>query len=248
MTIDAFRCSDASEGRDEPLHGTASFVRRWLLLEQPGPWGRNALMESRIPKQKARELWKRARAAGVRIVLVRRGVRQASKTRQCYFARTDDRGMELSHLALDSFEALLEVDLAPLQKGNPIVGATTRTEPLFLVCTHGRHDACCSIRGNPVSRLACAVPGMEAWECSHIGGDRFAANLVCFPHGIYYGRVALHDVVPLMPKGRSHSIITEAAAVIRSRSRQRSISPGARAGRWPWTASPLWVTQSRTGA
>jgi hypothetical protein len=198
LTIDAFRCSDASEGRDEPLHGTASFVRRWLLLEQPGPWGRNALMESRIPKQKARELWKRARAAGVRIVLVRRGVRQASKTRQCYFARTDDRGMELSHLALDSFEALLEVDLAPLREGTPIVGATTRTEPLFLVCTHGRHDACCSIRGNPVSRLACAVPGMEAWECSHIGGDRFAANLVCFPHGIYYGRVALHDVVPLM--------------------------------------------------
>jgi sucrase/ferredoxin-like protein len=29
----------------------------------------------------------------------------------------------------------------------------------------------------------------RTWECSHIGGDRFAANLLCFPHGIYYGWV-----------------------------------------------------------
>jgi hypothetical protein len=28
-----------------------------------------------------------------------------------------------------------------------------------------------------------------AWECSHIGGDRFAGNLVCFPHGLYFGRL-----------------------------------------------------------
>jgi hypothetical protein len=27
------------------------------------------------------------------------------------------------------------------------------------------------------------------WECSHIGGDRFAGNLVCFPHGLYFGRL-----------------------------------------------------------
>ncbi|MEA2461832.1 MAG: hypothetical protein QOH90_2009, partial [Actinomycetota bacterium] len=76
--------------------------------------------------------------------------------------------------------------------------------PLILVCTHGRHDACCSVRGNQVSRLACnAYPGL-AWECSHIGGDRFAANVVCFPHGVYYGRVGpaeLVDVVEAYGKG-----------------------------------------------
>ena len=26
------------------------------------------------------------------------------------------------------------------------------------------------------------------WECSHIGGDRFAATMLLFPHGINYGR------------------------------------------------------------
>jgi hypothetical protein len=27
------------------------------------------------------------------------------------------------------------------------------------------------------------------WECSHIGGDRFAANLVVLPDSLYFGRV-----------------------------------------------------------
>ena len=27
------------------------------------------------------------------------------------------------------------------------------------------------------------------WQCSHVGGDRFAANVLCFPHGLSYGRV-----------------------------------------------------------
>ena len=79
-----------------------------------------------------------------------------------------------------------------------MAGAVEQQDPLFLACTHGRHDKCCSIRGNQVSRIACAKPGADAWECSHIGGDRFAANLVCFPHGIYYGRVGISDVAHLM--------------------------------------------------
>jgi hypothetical protein len=33
------------------------------------------------------------------------------------------------------------------------------------------------------------VHGDRAWEVSHIGGDRFAGNLVCFPHGLYFGRL-----------------------------------------------------------
>ncbi len=198
MTADAFRCADAATARDEPLYGTASFVRRWLLVEQPGSWGPDALLQSGLPERGARELRRRARAAGVRVVLIRRGVRMSSARRQCYFIRTEDCDRYLAHLTLDRFEDLLDVDLSPLGNGGAITEASEREEPLFLVCTHGRHDACCSIRGNQVSRIACADPDADAWECSHIGGDRFAANLVCFPHGIYYGRVAPEDVMRLM--------------------------------------------------
>ena len=27
----------------------------------------------------------------------------------------------------------------------------------------------------------------DTWECSHLGGDRFAGTMVVFPHGLYYG-------------------------------------------------------------
>ena len=61
--------------------------------------------------------------------------------------------------------------------------------PLYLVCAHGRHDPCCAIRGRPVAEaLAAARPG-AVWECSHVGGDRFAANLVALPHGLFYAHV-----------------------------------------------------------
>ena len=192
------RCADASEARGEPLYGTASYVQRWLLLEQPGSWGRDALAQSGLPESVARELRRRAQDARIRVVLIRRAVRFASKGRQCYFVNTEPHASVLSHMTLGDPADLLDVDLTPLVSGGVIAEAQTRTEPLFLVCTHGKRDACCSIRGNQVSRVACAQPGMDAWESAHIGGDRFAANVVCFPHGVYYGRVSSADVAGLM--------------------------------------------------
>jgi hypothetical protein len=40
--------------------------------------------------------------------------------------------------------------------------------------------------------LARALPApgpADVWECSHLGGDRFAANVLVLPHGFYYGQV-----------------------------------------------------------
>ncbi|HWL65826.1 MAG TPA: sucrase ferredoxin [Actinomycetota bacterium] len=191
-----FRCADAAEARDEPLYGTASQVRRWLLLEHPGSWGSDAITQSKLPQ--GVELNRRASEAGIRIVLIRRGIRFSAGARRCYFLRTEEGSLYQSTMTLDRVDDLLDIDLTPLRDGRPIVEAKHHPTPIFLVCTHGKHDACCSIRGNLVSRVACAEPQWDAWECSHIGGDRFAANVVCFPHGLYYGRVRPHKVVRLM--------------------------------------------------
>ncbi|HZK51897.1 MAG TPA: sucrase ferredoxin [Actinomycetota bacterium] len=191
-----FRCADAAEARDEPLYGTASQVRRWLLLEHPGPWGSDAITQSKLPH--GVELYRRAGAAGIRVVLIRRGARFSAAKRRCYFLRTEEGGLHQSSMTLDRVDDLLDIDLTPLRDGGSIAEAKDHPTPIFLVCTHGKHDACCSIRGNLVSRVACAEPRWDAWECSHIGGDRFAANVVCFPHGLYYGRVRPQNVVRLM--------------------------------------------------
>jgi (2Fe-2S) ferredoxin len=87
--------------------------------------------------------------------------------------------------------------------------------PAYLVCTHARHDACCAIRGRPVAAALAALRPEQTWECSHTGGDRFAANVVVLPHGLYYGTVtparvpdlvAAHEqdrIVPDLLRGRS---------------------------------------------
>jgi hypothetical protein len=67
--------------------------------------------------------------------------------------------------------------------------STPSTEPIYLVCTHGRHDTCCAIRGRPVAAVLSAAHPDRTWECSHIGGDRFAANVVVLPHSLFYGHV-----------------------------------------------------------
>lgn len=55
------------------------------------------------------------------------------------------------------------------------------------MCTHGKHDQCCAVRGRAVARHIAARYPVETWECSHVGGDRFAANLIVLPSGTYYG-------------------------------------------------------------
>lgn len=60
---------------------------------------------------------------------------------------------------------------------------------LYLVCTHGKHDPCCALRGRPVAAAMAQVRPGQVWECSHIGGERFAANVLLLPSGLVYGRV-----------------------------------------------------------
>jgi hypothetical protein len=86
---------------------------------------------------------------------------------------------------------------------------------VLLVCTHGRHDRCCAVRGRPVAHALEQRWPDTTWECSHVGGDRFAANVVVLPSGIYLGRVeptSAADVVGALLDG------TLPAGLVRGRS------------------------------
>lgn len=186
----AERCAEACARRGDPLVATASPVHRWLLVEQPGPWGRDAVRQSRLDRTVADVLAAKASAAGARLVLIRRpGPVAVGRPRQC--ALVDSRpGHEGVWWADVSHPAALErLSVADLRAGE------RSTDPVFLVCTHGRHDPCCAIRGRPVAAALSAGWPLRTWECSHVGGDRFAANLVVLPHGFYFGRVLPKDAI-----------------------------------------------------
>ncbi|HEV3398765.1 MAG TPA: hypothetical protein VG693_05690 [Actinomycetes bacterium] len=58
--------------------------------------------------------------------------------------------------------------------------------------------------GRPAALALQASHGELIWESSHVGGDRFAGNLVCLPGGHYFGRVGPAEaerVVGLHRKG-----------------------------------------------
>jgi hypothetical protein len=185
---EAASCSARSLAAEEPLIGTASRYRSWLMIEQPGPWGHDALVESGFPPDvgmRLRDLGARLR---MRVLLIKRRARPwPAASRRCFVAHTGQVERAMRTFEIEHPDRLLGMDLATLSRerfadvGDPVDG------PLFLVCTHGKHDPCCARRGAPLYRALAERP--DAWECTHIGGDRFAGNLVCFPHGVYYGRV-----------------------------------------------------------
>ena len=183
-----FRCATSSHSRAEPLHGTASTVRAFLLVESPGPWGVDALRDGRLPLQVRDQLGRRTRERGVRPLMIRRHGRSTPSGVRVFAAYADADRPWCETATLDHPAQILDLDLASLGAGRS-PGLAPHEAPVFLVCTHGRHDVCCAELGRPVAAaLASAVPE-QTWEVSHIGGDRFAGNVLVLPEGLYYGRL-----------------------------------------------------------
>jgi hypothetical protein len=179
-------CSDLSRDNSEPLFATASRIDRWLLVEYRGLWGRDLLPGSGLSDQVKRRL--RDLVAAVprtRLLFIRRPDRRRSPEFYAFVANSTEVGASLHGRALDAHEDLLDLEL----EAEP-----ARAHALFLVCTHGKRDPCCALRGRPVyEALADEVEPQSLWQCTHVGGDRFAGNLLVLPEGLYFGRVERPD-------------------------------------------------------
>ena len=180
-------CAARAAAAGEPLAGTASRFRHWLMIEQPGRWGHDALLEGGLPGEIGAALEARGDDLGIRVLLIRRRDRPNSTPRRCFAAFTGRRERRLAAFEIDDPGELMDIDLASLVERHWKGFGRSIPGPLFLVCTHGKRDPCCSRYGGPPARALADRP--DVWESTHVGGDRFAGNLVCFPHGLYFGRV-----------------------------------------------------------
>jgi hypothetical protein len=175
------RCTQRSEAAEESLAGTASTIRHWLLLEHAGPWGRDALHDARIPRELGTALRRLEHRSDARVLLIRRTGGRSDGGVACFAADTTTPW--LGRVQLDRIEDAAGLDPMSHDAFEAVA------DPLVLVCTHGRRDPCCAERGRPLAAATAAAFPEITWESSHIGGDRFAGNLVAFPHGLYFGRV-----------------------------------------------------------
>ena len=215
------RCSTASRERAEPLWATASTVESFLLIEEPGPWGPDVLRSRRLPDAVRAALSDWQRRWGVRTLLIRRPGRAEPGSTRVFVANTRQGWVQVTDLI--DLAGVAALDLTGIRGGDG-VGLQPHSEPVLLVCTHGRHDPCCAERGRPLAAaLARTWPDL-VWEASHVGGDRFAGNLVILPRGDYFGGLDADDgagvvdqylagsLDPAFHRGRSsHSWVVQAA-------------------------------------
>jgi hypothetical protein len=177
-------CADESRGNDEPLYATASRVDHWLLVEYRSLWSHDAFAGSGLTEQvKAHLREQQAARRRTRLLFIRSRGRRGAPGLVAYAAtsRVGEEGAR--RVAFEDYRDLLEHDLAG-GAGEPV------EHPLLLVCTHGKHDPCCARYGRRLyDALADELEPDWVWQSTHVGGDRFAGNLVCLPYGLYYGRL-----------------------------------------------------------
>jgi hypothetical protein len=182
-------CAGAARAADEPLAGTAAHARGWLLIEQPGAWGRDALTASGLDPAIGATLSARAADVPVRVQTIRRpGQRPADDPtrRQVLLAHTGPTPW-IERLILDDEAALAHLDPALCAAPTPPGLGAPEDGPLYLVCTHAKRDRCCATLGRPIADTLAALHREATWEISHVGGHRFAGNVVVLPEGLVYG-------------------------------------------------------------
>ncbi|PAZ14747.1 sucrase ferredoxin [Streptomyces sp. SA15] len=212
-------CSTVSRDLGEPLSGTAATARTWLLLEQPGPWGVEALTSSHLDPALGRALEAAAQGTGVRIALIRRPGRHADSgtpaLRHVYAAHTAPGNAWLHAATTRDPHRLLDLDFAALGRGDhstfcsALDGRPHTGDPLALVCTNGKRDRCCALLGRPLA-TELAASGVEGtWEVTHLGGHRFSPTLLVLPYGYAYGRAEAHTVKEILHGVREGRIVME---------------------------------------
>ncbi len=226
-------CSSASLAAGEALAGTAPFATAWLIIEQEGPYGPNALIDSHLPGAIGHELTKRIDGTTIKALLVRKPGPHADdhhqpQLRRVWWAFSEPGRVAMRSWATERPEALLDLNLNALAEGNldSVHPDAVRDDvPLLAVCTNGRRDVCCALIGRPIAVSLSREPTWagRVWESSHIGGHRFAPTMLVLPHGWVHGRFDQIGAIEVAEQARGGRVALHSA---RGRS---SLPPAAQA-------------------
>ena len=161
----------------EQLAGTAKPGKIVLCLEFYTGWGHDILDGTAFGAELNAKIKTFLKDNGAELQFIRRPGREGqdrrqNNTRVLYIAWATGTEPVLERMDLPDVEALLDLDLST--PGNT-PGARRVDHPILLVCTHGRRDRCCAVRGRPLAaalnnHFADAVTGenrtSEVWERS----------------------------------------------------------------------------------
>lgn len=164
------------------MRGTAPRVDFWILLEYTEMWAHDPIKSNKLPAHV--QLW-----INRTVDLLREGGRfprvqmiRGSRTPRSRYSFYIAQSGQLRHLMLHSYDALLDLDVC--QDVGELVESNT-----YFVCTHGTRDKCCAKHGYRTWSVLNELSNGRAWQCSHLGGHRFAPNVLVLPQARLFGRV-----------------------------------------------------------
>jgi len=223
-------CAQWSAECAEPLAGTATQAAGWILIEQPGSWGPDALTGSGLDPEISATLARTATheqtpQQQIRIQLIRRPrplMHGSGRSKTAYIVHSGPSAWA-RRITFERDEELLALPIGDALQAHPSQVGDAVDHPLFLVCTHGSRDRCCAELGRPVALSLCdyvadaasdastdeAHAGIEIWETSHVGGHRFAGNVVVLPEGLVYGRLDAAAARTVVEAHRSGQVATD---------------------------------------
>ncbi len=188
---EVFFCSAASRYFKEQLAGTAANAGAFILIEHANPFPEK-IIEAHFDKDWLRNIQQLAKSLKGKVLLIRN---KKSNFKDCKVSFVDCKAGRY-------FTIQTTVDkISSIKLSDHIASVDTQwqTDPFFVICTNGKKDKCCAKFGFPVFKFFESFNAdVNVWECTHVGGDRFAANVIAMPFGIYYGHVAVEDVGHIM--------------------------------------------------
>jgi hypothetical protein len=221
--------------------GTAPAARFWVALEQDGPWGARAAVQSHLDPVFGENLDRRCQEAGGRLILIRRpgphseggGPRAQKVTSQRVYLAGALVGrpwlleadlQEPARLAQLPMDSLASGDMDTVRDALPDFEPSPG--PVLMVCANSRRDLCCSVRGRPVAIESGAQRPGRVWECSHTGGHRFAPTGVILPHGQTFGRLSGASAVDALDAATRGEVPTALMGRRYDRGRSHLSAPG----------------------
>lgn len=198
-----------SDNRDEPLAGSAKAATLFLALENTSAWGHDVLDGSVFGDELSGRIKKWLKGRDGALQLIRRPGREGRTVHgdlTLYIAHcTPDQpgGAWMEKRTVKDAEELLSLDI---RLGVPTAGAVRSTDPLLLVCTHGKRDVCCAVKGRPAAQALHNIHGDRVWETSHSKGHRFAPTMILLPWNYSYGRISVAETDRVIREAADHRI------------------------------------------
>ena len=163
--------------------GTAPYTDVFVLVELPGQWDSHFLSDESTLDSEVREWLNSCIERGLEQKLVVRTylIKQRSTSRdKVRLFVCDDAGLRSTEL--DSLAEVIKIDVF----GDAFEPVSERQ---YFVCIHGTRDTCCSKFGLPLLTELHELGGTNVWGISHLGGHRFAGNVLVLPDRMLYGQV-----------------------------------------------------------